>query len=154
MAGTSTTPEPSPSPPVEKEQSQPLTPDQRQLQAALNDSSEKRDGETLFRERRGASASWLAGAYRGGYTIQLIMLASDQAQASLAKMLIQEEYYPFRDQLFILSKKGPPQTFFVFFGIYSSMDAAREARNSMPVFLRKHHPYPLSIDDALKKTEN
>ena len=34
------------------------------------------------------------------------------------------------------------------------MGTAREARNSMPVFLRKHHPYPLAISDALKKTED
>ncbi len=131
-----------------------LTPGQQKLQAALNKDDEHRDGDKIFRDRRGASASWLAGAYRNGYTIQLMMLASEQAQASITKMLVLDEYFPFRDQFFILRKKGPPQTLFVFFGIYASMDAARDARNSMPVFLRKHHPYPLSIADALKKTEN
>ncbi len=149
-----TTSSPSASPAVMAQQKQNLTPGQRQLQTALNKDNEQRDGEKLFRDRRGASASWLAGAYRGGYTIQLMMLASDRAQASLANMLVQDDYFPFRDQFFILSKKGSQPTFFVFYGIYSSMDAAREARNSMPVFLRKHHPYPLSIDEALKKTEN
>ena len=149
----SVTPLPGATSPARQEQAA-LTPEQQKLHAALNKDEEHRDGEKIFRDRRGASASWLAGAYRNGYTIQLMALASEQAEASIAKMLVQDDYFPFRDQFFILRKKGPPQTFFVFFGIYASMDFARDARNSMPVFLRKHHPYPLSIADALKKTEN
>ena len=148
------TPQPAATSAPAKQEQTALTPEQQKLQAALNKDEEHRDGEKIFRDRRGASASWLAGAYRNGYTIQLMALASEQAQASITKMLVQDEYFPFRDQFFILRKKGPPQTFFVFFGIYASMDAARDARNSMPVFLRKHHPYPLSIAEALKKTEN
>lgn len=115
---------------------------------------ERREGNKLFRERSGASAGWLAAAYRGGYTIQLMMLVSDQAQASISSALIQDEYYQVRDQLYILRKKTNPPTLFVFYGIYDTIDAAREARNNMPVFLRKHQPYPLLISDALKKTEN
>jgi hypothetical protein len=34
------------------------------------------------------------------------------------------------------------------------MEQARQARNNMPLFLRKHHPYALSINDAMKKTED
>lgn len=117
-------------------------------------SEERRDGDKLYRERLGASAAWLAGALRGGYTIQLMMLVSDQAQASITNALVQDDYYPLRDQLYILRKKTNPPTLFVFYGIFDSMDAAREARNNMPVALRKHHPYPLSMSDALKKTEN
>ena len=139
--------------PAKHEQTSPAQ-GQQKATAALSKDEEIRDGEKTFRDRRGASASWLAGAYRNGYTIQLMMLASEQAEASLAKMLIQDDYFPFREQFFILRKKGPPQTFFIFYGIFSSLDAARDARNSMPVFLRKHHPYPLAIGEALKKTEN
>lgn len=115
---------------------------------------ERRDGEKLYRERLGASSSWLAGAIRGGYTIQLMVLVSDQAQASITSTLVQDDYYQLRDQLYILRKKTNPPTLFVFYGIFDSMDAARESRNNMPVALRKHHPYPLSMSDALKKTEN
>ncbi len=115
---------------------------------------ERRDGEKLFRERLGASSSWLAGAYRGGYTIQLMMLASDQAQASITNSLVQDDYYQLRDQLYVVRKKSKPPTLFVFYGIFDSMEAARETRNNMPVFLRTHHPYPLLISDALKKIEN
>ncbi len=115
---------------------------------------ERRDGDKLFRERLGASSSWLAGAYRGGYTIQLMMLVSDQAQASITSSLVQDDYYQLREQLYILRKKTNPPTLFVFYGIFDSLEAARETRNNMPVFLRTHHPYPLLISDALKKIEN
>lgn len=115
---------------------------------------EHRDGDKLFRERLGASSSWLAGAYRGGYTIQLMMLVSDQAQASVTNSLVQDDYYKVRDQLYVLRKKSNPPTLFVFYGIFDSMEAARETRNNMPVFLRTHQPYPLLISDALKKIEN
>lgn len=116
--------------------------------------AEERDGEKVFRERLAASASWLAGIHKGEYTIQLMMLVSNQAQASIANTLIQDEFYPIRDQLYILRKKTTPPSIFVFHGLYNSLETAREARNNMPVFLRKHHPYPLAVSDALKKLEN
>lgn len=114
---------------------------------------ERRDGEKLFRERLGAGANWLAGAFRGGYTIQLMVLTSDQAQASITKTLIQDDYYLLKDQLYVVRKKNNPPTLFVFYGIFDNLDAAREARNTMPIVLRKHDPYPLSISEALKKIE-
>jgi len=115
---------------------------------------EFRDGDKLYRERLAAGASWLAGISKGAYTIQLMMLGSNQAQASIADTLTQDDYYQVRDQFFVLRKKTTPPTLFVFYGAYDSLDAAREARNGMPVFLRKHHPYPLSISEAVKKIEN
>ncbi len=111
-------------------------------------------GEKLFRERLGATAGWLAGAYRGQYTIQLMMLSSKQAKFNIEKMLVQDEYFAIKDQFYILDKKTSPPTLFVFYGSYDSMDSARKERNNMPVFLRKHHPYVLSVSDALKKTED
>ena len=129
-------------------------PDSIGAQSASTGGGEKRDGEKIFRERLAASASWLAGIHKGNYTIQLMMLVSDQAQASVANTLIQDEYYPIRDQLYVLRKKNTPPTIFVFYGMYDSLEAAREARNNMPVFLRKHHPYPLAVSDALKKLGN
>ncbi|MFP7754841.1 ExeA family protein [Thermodesulfobacteriota bacterium B35] len=122
---------------------------------STEESARKRDGDRLFRERLGASAKWLAGAYRGGsYTVQLMMLTSAEATANIKKMLTRDSYYGIRDKLYILRKQTSPPTLFVFYGIYDSMDAARRARNTMPLFLRKHHPYALSIADALKKTED
>lgn len=129
---------------------QPVQPGKTSPTLSLRD---QRDGEALFRERLRASAGWLAGMYKGGYTIQLMMLASTSAEYSLADTLVQDDYYPLRDQFYILRKLTNPPTFFVFYGVYDSLEAAREARNSMPVFLRKHHPYPLAISEAMRKIE-
>jgi len=115
---------------------------------------QRRDGERLFEERLRASATWLAGAYRGEYTVQLMMLSSDQAARRIKELLVKDEYYAIRDKLHILRKQTTPPTLFVFYGTFPTMDAARQARNQMPVFLRRHHPYALSIADALTKTED
>ena len=128
----------------------PSQPGNTSLRLSLRD---QRDGEALFRERLKASAGWLAGMYKGGYTIQLMMLASTSAEYSLAETLVEDDYYPLRDQFYILRKLSNPPTLFVFYGVYESLEAAREARNSMPVFLRKYHPYPLAISEAMRKIE-
>jgi len=113
-----------------------------------------RKGEELFQERLRASAGWLVGSYHGQYTIQLMMLSSDQAPANVKKLFVQDEYFSIIDKLYILRKKTNPPTLFVFYGTFATMDDARQARNQMPIFLRKHHPYALSIADALTKTED
>ncbi len=123
------------------------TPVQKEKPAARN-------GEELFQERLRASAGWLVGSYRGQYTIQLMMLSSDQAPANVKKLFVQDEYFSIIDKLYILRKKTNPPTLFVFYGTFATMDDARQARNQMPIFLRKHHPYALSIADALTKTED
>jgi len=71
-------------------------------------------------------------------------------------LLVYEKIFIFaiKDNLYILNKKTSPPTLFVFYGTYDSMEQARQARNNMPLFLRKHHPYALSISDAMKKTED
>ena len=124
------------------------------LVTAVTADTDNHSAEQLYQERLRASAKWLAGAYRNGYTVQLMMLASEQAAPNIKKMLIQDEYLAIKDKLYILRKKTAPPTLFVFYGTYDSMEQARQARNNMPLFLRKHHPYALSISDALKKTED
>lgn len=114
--------------------------------------SPARDGTAIFRERMKASSNWLAWAYRGGYTVQLMRLTSDNAEDNLKQILVEDEYYAARDDLYILKGNSPP-AFFVFYGMYDTMEQARRARNSMPIFLRRHHPYALSIKAALKKTD-
>ncbi len=113
-----------------------------------------RNADTLFSERVRASGEWLAGAYRGQYTIQLMMLSSKSAEKNVKKLLIRDDYFAVIDKLHILRKKTNTPTLFIFYGTYPSMDAARQVRNTMPIFLRKHHPYALSIADALTKTED
>jgi len=111
-------------------------------------------GEQIFQERIRASAKWLANAYHNRYTVQMMMLASEQAAPNIKRMLAQDEYAAIKDYLYILTKKTSPPTLFIFYGTYGSMEQARQARNSMPLFLRKHHPYALSISDAMKKTQD
>jgi septal ring-binding cell division protein DamX len=83
-----------------------------------------------------------------------MLLVSNQAHASIAFTLTQDDFHQIREQLFLFRKKTNPPTIFMFHGLYDSMEAAREARNNMPVFLRRHHPYPLPVDDVLKKLQN
>jgi len=115
---------------------------------------EKQSGKALFEQRMRASAAWLSGAYSGKYTIQLMMLTSRSARYNVEKLLTRQDYASVLNDLYILQKKTTPPTLFLFYGTYPSMDAARQARNTMPIFLRKHHPYALSIADALTKTED
>jgi MSHA biogenesis protein MshM len=109
------------------------------------------DGERVFRERVALSRRWLAGIHQGSFTIQLMTLTSNQAQATMTQMLARNDYYQLRDQLYLFRKKTNPPTLFVFYGQYDSFEAARQARNDMPSFLRKQQPYPLAISEALKK---
>jgi type II secretory pathway predicted ATPase ExeA/septal ring-binding cell division protein DamX len=122
--------------------------------AAVTADSTSRTGEQLYQERLRASAKWLAGAYHNSYTVQLMMLASEQATHNIKTRLVQDNFFAVKDNLYILNKKTSPPTLFVFYGTYDSMEQARQARNNMPLFLRKHHPYALSISDAMKKTED
>lgn len=111
-----------------------------------------RDGNAIFAERTRASATWISWAYRGGYTIQLMVLASETAEENLKRILVDDRYFALRDHLYILRKRTP-RTFYLFYGNYESMENAREARNAMPKFLRENQPYVLSIRDALEKVE-
>lgn len=113
-----------------------------------------RDGEAIFQERLRASAGWVAGAYRGEHTIQLLQLTSDQVEAETADVLVEDAYYEARNQLYILRKNITPPSIHIFYGLYGTMDEAREARNSLPATLRKQHPHPLAISEALELLQN
>lgn len=108
--------------------------------------------EDKFQLRRQAADSWLKSKHDGEYTIQLMMLSSPQAEENLKRMFSTKEYVEVIDQLYILSKTTNQSTIFVFFGMYPSMEAARQARNTMPPFLRKNHPYALAVKDAVLKS--
>ncbi|GBE52940.1 hypothetical protein BMS3Bbin14_01419 [bacterium BMS3Bbin14] len=112
-----------------------------------------RNGGKLYEARMRASSRWLAWAYRGGFTIQLMMLSSKQARSNLENILVRDDYYTIKDNLYILSRTSPPMLF-VFYGLYDTIEDARKARSNLPDFLKKHHPYALAIRSALKKTED
>jgi len=135
-----------------------VAPDKRKIVVSpppvpeVKEKATPRDGDALFNERVKASSTWLAWAYRGGYTIQLMVLASDTAEENLKTILVDDRYYEIRDMLYILRKRSP-YAIYLFYGNFPSMDEARAVRNRMPPFLRETQPYVLSIKDALRKIE-
>ncbi len=107
--------------------------------------------DALFLRRIAAGARWLVGGGSGKYTIQLMVLTSDRAEKSLKQMLRTADYQSVADQLYVLRRTGPDPTVMVFYGEYPNLAAARNSRNSLPVFLRKHHPYAISVFGAVEK---
>lgn len=110
-----------------------------------------KDVDALFLKRIAAGARWLVGGGGGKYTIQLMVLTSDEAEDSLKKMLRTAQYQSVANQLYVLRRTGPDPTVMVFYGEYPSLAAARNGRNNLPVFLRTHHPYAISVFGAVEK---
>lgn len=111
------------------------------------------DVDKLYRQRIGATAKWLVGAKNDSFTVQLMVLTSDQAEANLKRMLALPEYQGVSEELFILRRILPQPTVLVFYGEYATMNEARNARNTLPLFLRKHHPYAISVKGAVEKAK-
>ncbi|NNK93497.1 MAG: hypothetical protein HKP41_04010, partial [Desulfobacterales bacterium] len=107
--------------------------------------------EQIYKKRLAAGARWLVGG-GGKYTVQLMVLTSDEAEENLKNMLKEKNYLVASDQFFILRRVGTIPTVMVFYGEYPTLAAARNARNNLPVFLRKHHPYAISVKGAVAKT--
>nr|WP_275889142.1 AAA family ATPase [Desulfobulbus rhabdoformis] len=110
-------------------------------------------GKALLQDRTAASARWLSGELQEKYTIQLMMLSSSSAEYSLASTLASDDYAPVLDLVYVLSNQETPPSIFVYYGVYDTLDAAREARNTMPLFLQQQGPYPLAIADAVEKVK-
>lgn len=102
----------------------------------------------LFRE----GAKWQGGARATSYSIQIMSLKSDGAAENLRRIVSQPEYQAVADKLVALKRATNPPVLMVFYGIYPSMAAARNARNNMPIFLRDRHPYPVSVRGAVEKS--
>ena len=110
----------------------------------------KNGKEPLFAERMRASNRWRA---RSGYTIQIMVLASDTAEENFKGLLAQPQYAAVKDQLYLVRKAVPP-TLYIYYGSFATMEEARQGRDRLPDFLRKNQPYPLSIGQAAKKAND
>ncbi len=99
-----------------------------------------------------AGQRWLAGEFDSSFSIQLMALKSKKAEENLKRILAQPDYQSVADKLVMLRKPSDPPVFMVFYGVYPSMAAARNARNNMPIFLRDRHPYPVSVRGAVEKS--
>lgn len=98
-----------------------------------------------------AGEKWQAGEMDDKFSIQLMALTSDQAEENLKRIVSQAEYQSVADKLVVLKRPSDPPVVLVFYGVYPSMAAARNGRNNMPIFLRKHHPYAISVRGAVEK---
>ena len=98
-----------------------------------------------------AGEKWLAGEMDSSFSIQLMVLKSDQAEENLKRIISQPEYQDVADKLVMLKRPSDPPLVLLFYGVYPSMATARNARNNMPIFLRDRHPYPVSVRGAVEK---
>ena len=94
---------------------------------------------------------WQTGVEDARFSIQLMALTSVRAEENLKQIILEPEYQKIVDKLVMLKRPSDPPVVLVFYGLYPSMAAARNARNNMPIFLRKHHPYAVSVRGAVEK---
>lgn len=107
--------------------------------------------ESLYRARLAAGARWLVGDAADKFTLQLMVLTAEQAEDNLKDMLRSKDYRDIADQLYILRSVGNITTIMVFYGEYPTLASARSARNSLPIYLRKHNPYAIAVQGAVEK---
>ncbi|MCI5223500.1 MAG: hypothetical protein D3924_12730, partial [Candidatus Electrothrix sp. AR4] len=108
----------------------------------------------VFQDLLMAGTRWTNKYFTDKYTIQMLVLSSQDAADNIKKMIIRDEYLEHKEQLYLLRRKTVPPTLFICYGVYNTLNAAEKARNALPLFLRKHHPYALSIPHVLAKTNN
>lgn len=119
--------------------------DGEEAAAPLNDGTV----DELFNRSLARGQRWLQGRNSGSHTVQLMALTAEQAEDNLKNRFRQQEYRRIADRLYIV--KGNTSTVYVYYGEYEDPDTARQARNSLPVFLRKHNPYAVSVEEAIAK---
>ncbi|MFH2122532.1 MAG: AAA family ATPase [Pseudomonadota bacterium] len=107
----------------------------------------------LPRKSIDAGQRWLTGEKNNYFTLQLMVLAADQAKEKLRGILREEEKQKGSEKFIVLKKSTSPATFILFYGEYSSLDAARNARNNLPQSLQRYNPYPLSVKQAVEKSK-
>jgi type II secretory pathway predicted ATPase ExeA len=107
--------------------------------------------ERIYNRRIAAGSTWLLGNKDDRYTIQLMVVTSGDAEKKVKNMLAQEEYRGQADKFYILRKESNPGVQYIYYGEYPTMTDARNARNTMPGFLRGHRPYALSVKGAVQK---
>ncbi len=107
--------------------------------------------DKLYNERLSAGESWRGGGKDGKFTVQLMVLTSRTAENNLKTMLLEDTYRQEADNFFIFKNDSQLETIFVFYGEYPTMTQARQAQNSLPLFLKEHKPYALSIKGAVAK---
>ncbi|MDO8948179.1 MAG: AAA family ATPase [Desulfocapsaceae bacterium] len=107
----------------------------------------------LPRKSLDSGQRWLTGEKNDYFTLQIMVLAADQAKEKLRGILREEENQKGSEKFIVLKKSTSPATFILFYGEYPSLDAARNARNNLPQSLQKYNPYPLPVKQAVEKSK-
>lgn len=100
-----------------------------------------------------AGDRWLAGENNDRFTLQLMVLTADQAGEKLRRIVRDKENQKGSEKFIVLRKSTSPTTFLLFYGEYSTLAAARNARDELPQSLQKYTPYPVSIKQAVEKSK-
>ncbi len=108
--------------------------------------------QQLPRKSLTAGNKWLAGEKNDQFTLQIMVLATDQAGEKF-KEILHEEGRQGLEKFIVLKKTTSPATFILFYGEYPTLDAARNARNHLPQSLLKYTPYPVSVKQAVEKAK-
>jgi type II secretory pathway predicted ATPase ExeA/septal ring-binding cell division protein DamX len=108
--------------------------------------------QQLPRKSLAIGNKWLEGDKNDQFTLQVMVLATDQAAEKL-KQILREEDQEGLDKFVILKKTTSPTAFLLFYGEYSTIAEARNARNNLPQSLQEYTPYPVSIKHAVEKAK-
>ena len=108
--------------------------------------------QQLPRKSLAAGARWLAGEKNDQFTLQVMVLATDQAGEKF-KEILHEEDQQGSEKFIILKKATSPATLILFYGEYPTLNAARNARSNLPQSLQKYTPYPVSVKQAVEKSK-
>jgi type II secretory pathway predicted ATPase ExeA/septal ring-binding cell division protein DamX len=109
--------------------------------------------DQLLQKRLAAGAALVKRGMESAYTMQLMVLTDKNAEDNLKKMLAQPQYRKEAGNFFIYKRTGRSDIIFVFYGEYPDLAAARLAQDNLPVFLRVHQPYAISVKGALAKVK-
>ncbi|MCG6929712.1 MAG: AAA family ATPase [Desulfofustis sp.] len=107
-----------------------------------------------YAERVAAGSRWLVGGGKGKYTVQLMVLESNQAEKNLDEMLAQTGYQPIKNQTYILRKAGQPQTVTLYYGEFDNQEEARQAQQRLPRFLQDLNPFTVAVNEAVNKARS
>jgi len=106
--------------------------------------------DKVYTSRVAAGASWLSGLKNDRYTVRLMVITSGDAEKKLKAMLGEKQYRDEADKFYILRRESNPDVQYVYYGEYPTMTAARNARNTIPEFLRGYKPYAMSVKGAVQ----
>jgi len=130
----------------------PETPEKTPARAV--ETPKKADGvDQIYSRRLAAGTSWVLGNKNDQYTVRLMVITSGDAEKKLKSMLGEKRYREQADKFYILRKESNPDVQYVYYGEYPTMTAARNARNTIPEFLRGYKPYAMSVKGAVERAQ-